>query len=417
MPGAVQVVRESRRSRSRPSERALASLLQNAHALSDGLQSQDGRRFWVVYPGRLSSRAGPDFRDSVIATETGELLTGDIELHLDASDWNSHRHHLDPNYNGVILHVALSPRAVESSPQQSRTRAPVVSLEPVMEELTRAKRPAVTVVDRLKGLGQTGLEGLLDHAGDQRFYARSRGFAMGLDSGDPDEALYGALMEGLGYASNRKPFRELSRIVTFESLRALRHEPGSTRLPAVKATLVRAAGLLDHVEPPCKAARLTALLTHLPRTRVMDAGNWRLFRVRPANHPVRRLAGAAHLMDGFIETGLVLGLENEVSRGDLRALLRRLTVTPFIGSGRASELAVSVVLPFMYAWAGLRRERSLQRRSLELYRRSPGPAGNEITREMKRLLSPEIEAVSTTGARRHQGLIHLYRAIAGRVST
>ena len=250
MPGAVQVVRESRRSRSRPTERALASLWQNAHALSDGLQSQDGRRFWVVYPGRLSSRAGPDFRDSVIATETGELLTGDIELHVDASDWNSHRHHLDPNYNGVILHVALSPRAVESSPQQSRTRAPVVSLKPVMEELTSAKRPAVTVVDRLKGLGQKGLEGLLDHAGDQRFYARSRGFAMGLDSGDPDEALYGALMEGLGYASNRKPFRELSRIVPFESLRALRHEPGSTRLPALKATLARAAGLLYHVEPP-----------------------------------------------------------------------------------------------------------------------------------------------------------------------
>ena len=43
---------------------------------------------------------------------------------------------------------------------------------------------------------------------------------------------------------------------------------------------------------------------------------------------------------------------------------------------------------------------------MEIYRRMPGLADNEITREMKRLLPPGVD---TRGARRQQGLIHLYK--------
>ena len=59
--------------------------------VADGLETEDGRRLRVVYPGRLSGLAGPDFRDTVLETEAGELITGDVELHVDAPDWYRHR--------------------------------------------------------------------------------------------------------------------------------------------------------------------------------------------------------------------------------------------------------------------------------------------------------------------------------------
>lgn len=47
---------------------------------------------------------GPDFRNACIQL-TNITWYGDIEIHIHASDWRKHKHHLDPNYSNVILHV------------------------------------------------------------------------------------------------------------------------------------------------------------------------------------------------------------------------------------------------------------------------------------------------------------------------
>ena len=408
-------LRDSRQATTRPNERALVTLWRNAYTLAEALVTEDGRRLRVVYPGRLSARAGPDFRDSVLATETGELLTGDVELHLGAPDWDRHGHHLDPNYNGVILHVVLSTKGRKTSQQQSKATVPVASLGPLAGLLGSVESLCGRGPALWPGLEGKRLEELLDLAGDHRFHSRSRGFVLEMEAADAEEALYGALMEGLGYASNRKPFRELARYVPLAVIRGLSQEPRGTRLLALKAMLLNAAGLLSVMEAGKETVRLSALLKHLPKTKNMGRDRWQLFRVRPSNHPARRVAGAAHLLDRYIEAGLLRGLAKDVCRDDARFLVQRMTVRSFIGRGRAGELVINVVLPFMHAWAGLRRDHALRTRCLELYRAFPAPQDNEITREAKRLLSARGEAVVATSARRHQGLIHLYRFMTGRV--
>ena len=62
-----------------------------------------GQRVQVLYPGRESNDSGPDFCDAFIAME-GKLLRGDVELHVNPHEWQAHRHHRDPSYNGVIQH-------------------------------------------------------------------------------------------------------------------------------------------------------------------------------------------------------------------------------------------------------------------------------------------------------------------------
>ncbi|MCI0791129.1 MAG: DUF2851 family protein, partial [Chloroflexi bacterium] len=75
------------------SERALATLWERAASLPDGLTTQDGRRYWVNYPGRPNPRAGPDFLDARLRTESWQTVVGDVELHLNAPDWYRHGHH------------------------------------------------------------------------------------------------------------------------------------------------------------------------------------------------------------------------------------------------------------------------------------------------------------------------------------
>lgn len=394
-----------------PSERALALLWQRAHTLSQGLVTQEGRRLRVVYPGRANSRAGPDFHDAVIATEAGHLIYGDIELHVNAPDWYGHGPNADPNYNGVILHVVLWPRGAVSSHQQSGIKAPVASIAHVAPSLECAGTSAEgEVLPQLKAMDGQALGDALDRAGDERFLARSRGYALELAECEPDQVLYGALMEALGYVSNRRPFRELAGRVPIASLASMKGEPAATRLLAFKALLIGTAGLLPYASPPEEALQMGRLLKRLPRTKRMSAGQWHLFRVRPANRPVARIYGAAHLVDRHVEVGLVPGLA-AVGDADARTLVNRLVVPPFIGRGRAGDMAVNVLLPFLHAFSGFARSPALSRRAIQLYRSFPKLGDNEITREMRRLLGVRSGAEEVASARRQQGLIQHYRSL------
>ncbi len=77
-----------------------------AHQLlsPNGLRLVDGRMLEILDSGRWNHGAGPDFTDAKILID-GEVLNGDIELHLDAADWMHHGHDRDYDYNGVVLHV------------------------------------------------------------------------------------------------------------------------------------------------------------------------------------------------------------------------------------------------------------------------------------------------------------------------
>ena len=155
MSATAVAIREPSQDYPRPKESALAALWRNAHALSEGLVTEDGRRFRVVYPGRQSGRAGPDFVDSLLETESGDLLAGDVELDLDAPGWERHGHHTDPNYNGVILHVVLHPRGRTASPQQSRTGVVVASLTPALGQLEHLAKLPAAGADSVLGLDLT----------------------------------------------------------------------------------------------------------------------------------------------------------------------------------------------------------------------------------------------------------------------
>lgn len=47
---------------------------------------------------------GPDFFNAQVYID-GQLWAGNVEMHINASDWYAHHHEIDPAYQNVILHV------------------------------------------------------------------------------------------------------------------------------------------------------------------------------------------------------------------------------------------------------------------------------------------------------------------------
>ena len=401
----MYAVRE-RQPRWKNSESALADLWQRAASLPEPLVAQNGQSFRVLYPGRRSARAGPDFRDAILRGDDGRRVVGDVELHLRAPDWYSHSHHADPNYNGVVLHVVLRPKPGSDTRSKAGGSIPVVGLEAQAESLDAAGDAPPPLPRLSEANTRDELARLLDAAGDERFLMRSAAFALELETGDPDQVLYAALMESLGYSANRRPFRTLASRVPFADLLRLRSEPASSRALALEAALVGASGLLPRLEPDHRelVKRARALL---PRARPMSPTDWTHFRVRPTNHPVRRVLGAARVFDRYLDSGLARGVQADAETGDAAPLARRLAAPPFVGESRARDMVVNAALPFLHAVAGAARSRERQSACLRMYAAHPKLSENEITREAARML-PGWGRRAVRGARRQQGLMLLY---------
>jgi len=70
------------------------------------LISNEGLPIQVLSPGIWNSEAGPDFLKAHIVIGSQEYR-GDIELHLFEDSWYHHQHHLDHRYNQVVLHLSF----------------------------------------------------------------------------------------------------------------------------------------------------------------------------------------------------------------------------------------------------------------------------------------------------------------------
>ena len=395
------------------SESALAALWSRAHTLADALITEGGNRMRVIYPGRPSARAGPDFRDAVLLDEAGATVTGDVELHTSAPGWYAHGHDADPNYNGVVLHVVFSPKGHADTRQQSKALAPIISLEAVADDLESADPNTVSDLPDIGVLRSSpNIAATLDVAGDARFFAKSHGFALDIREMGADEALYLGLMDALGYASNRKPFRALAQRVPYGVLTKLRSEPPTTRTLAVKALLLGASGLLSKVgdaEDPAQLRRLHRRLSkhlHKPK-RQLNERDWHLFRVRPSNHPVRRVIGMAHIVSNCLDDGIAAAFAAALSQDGAKALTASMEHRPYIGKARARDMLINIALPFLHSYAVEQGNGELAHATQAAYATAPKLQDNEITREMRRLCNLGEEVKLT--ARRQQGLIHLYK--------
>ena len=413
-------------------ERLLAKLWKERAARQTGLRTEAGRRVRVVYPGRLGTAAGPDFRDALLEVEGLGLVRGDVELHIKQSDWDSHGHGGDPNYNGVVFHGALEVHSEETR-LQSGGQAPVVDLSALLDEEeeggTRGQGLDLWQVLARRGVARPGsindAEAVLDWAGGQRFQLKARWLSRCIRADGPDQALYQALMEGLGYSSNRRPFIELADRARYGAVaRAAQRLPAGERCAAIRGWLDACSGLGASPPPPRGLGP------------PMNQAEWRLFRVRPANHPRRRIVGAATLLERFLSGGLAAGLGEAVAqaagtasnqaagRGSGERTVRPARLTEalcahamsgpaFVGTGRAKELAVNAVLPFMHAWWEVAGQGPGPEAAAALYRRYPLLTENELTREMTSQLLPTHWHGAVAGARRQQGLLHLAALLNG----
>jgi hypothetical protein len=216
--------------------------------------------------------------------------------------------------------------------------------------------------------------------------------------------------------------------------------PEEECLAQLQARLLGMAGLLPSQRQDLPRARqpddewcdrLERLWASLPHPEVMSFNAWHLFKVRPVNSPVRRLAAMSYLIRRYRDRGMRdswLGLlretpatqgQRQLEQGFLVTThgywaehfdfgpLRRMRNPTLLGRGRAAEIVVNVLLPFAFAWGRFTGETGLSEPAFTLYLAYTRLAVNSIERHMVAQLGLSHHLVNS--ARRQQGLIQIYQ--------
>ena len=416
------------------------------------LKSIDGRSIQVLKPGFWNSDEGPDFVHAELLID-GDLHAGDVEIHINASGWYHHKHHLDPRYNRVILHVVYLNDDINL-----RTRLQNGKRIPTLEILNRLDAPIGDLFDERKENQETTtndcrvtgktlrietVQSLFDKLGQERLQEKADVMRNQLAGSDFEQLLYQGIMEALGYTKNSKSFRELAQRVPLSEIRGKSDE-------SIQAILFGVAGLLPSQsqqetewgeEDKRFIERLESIWESAEQHKnptCMTAEQWHFAKMRPANYPSRRIPAIAQIISRCQDSLMMdfLPLIEGAATANQRDLVRirhrlqeRLTPAPsgywenhshfakgipqrgaaLIGATRAADIIVNKLLPITLLWAEQSQSPKLTEAVQRLYDSYPKLQENRTTRRIETQIFNQEQPIKliSPSAKRQQGAIYL----------
>jgi hypothetical protein len=431
-----------------PPERLLQAVWQHQRLLRHQLRTLDGQNVRILHPGFPSREGGPDFRGAVIQFGDVPPRTGDVEVDLHANGWRAHGHDRNPAFEKVVLHVIWDGnKSAFGVPPSGRTVPATLALRKFLDSpiatlsLWLNTEAAAALPENLRGqcsaplreLTAEQLTELLRQAAQIRFQAKAAQISARARQAGWGQSLWEGIFRALGYKHNSWPMQclaerrdrwlvpQLSPLVLQSRLLGI-----GNLLPA---ELTRAQASAD--------TYLRRIWDQWWRERdefadcVLPRSLWHFHGQRPANHPQRRLALAAHWLtdDKFIsgiERWCAADLTDEKLAGSLQKVLqvgpdefwswhwtvrspRLKKAQPLLGSARVTDLAANVILPWLWARAAEGGNIKLQNAMEHRFNIWPPAEDNAVLRLARQRLLGGASRRALQTAAQQQGLIQIVR--------
>lgn len=384
---------------------------------TSNLKTVNGNRIELIKQGEWNFDAGPDFFNARI--KLGDTIwAGNIEIHSRSSDWNHHKHHLDPVYNNVILHVVGENDTEVLT--QSGNMLPAFILKPLQKAvenyqklLSSPKWPAC--FETISEINPVYISLALQSLIVERLEAKIRPIEKLLsdNKNNWNETFYQVLAGGFGFKTNALPFEMLARSVSLNILQ--KHK---SNLFQLEALLFGQAGMLnkqllgddyflslrDEYSHLAKKYGLNGIEYHL----------WKFLRLRPSNFPTIRIAQFANLV--FKSSAL---LSKVIEAETLNGLIQLFDIkaSPYwdthynfdqssrmrkkrFGGASVNVLVINTVIPFLFVYGEKNNLPVLKDRAFQFL--------EQLAPELNRIIKRWIElGINPLNAAESQALIQL----------
>ena len=343
------------------------------------LLTAEGERIEIIDPGQANYNAGPDFFNAKIKIG-GVVWVGNIEIHQQSSEWERHGHHLDSNYDSVILHVASEidasvRRSDGETIPQLELHCPGYLSDNYRQLIEADRYPACYRL--IPALPKLLLHSWLSRLQTERFEQKTDKIMqlLGRHRKDWEHVFFIILARNFGFGTNSDAFEFWAETIPLQAVNKHRDS-----LFQIEAFFFGQAGLLQEVPADEYTDRLMKEYTYLSHKfglRPSANSRWKLLRMRPDNFPHVRIAQLASFY--YRSQGLLSALMEAQSLKSLRDILRCGTseywLTHYV-FGEASPphpktlsnqtidlLVINTVIPFLYAYGKYKTDNILIQRA------------------------------------------------------
>jgi len=378
------------------------------------LLTTDNQEIVIVNQGKTHMDGGPDFQHASLHIED-QLWVGDVEIHVDSSEWFAHGHHNDKAYDSVILHVCYTcnKRIVRSNGSE----IPCLELKGKISsdvlkryedlQLAHADIPCSGLISDV----DSAVKALtLEHMMGRKVQQTSDQIIQSVEERGIDwpTILYQRICRSFGLRINKDPFHMLSQLIPFGLV--LKY---SDKIEYLEALIFGTAGFLAKNGRDEYESRLIIHYDFLQRKHQLDQMEvhlWKFLRLRPANFPTVRLAQLAsfltkspNLFSTCLEmTNVKKALEFFTSgtssywQNHFRFGRMSVHQNKTLGKDTINLILINAVVPVLLAYAQWKKDDDLTERVIHLFNQIDGE-NNKLTRKYKSLGFPVRSASSTQG--------------------
>jgi hypothetical protein len=348
----------------------------------------DNQTIEIIHTGQPNTDAGPDFIDARI--KIGDTLwAGNVEIHVQASDWENHNHDRNPAFDNVILHLVNN---YDKDIYTSKGRkVPAISLkfnETIWENYQEliANQSWIPCAGSVKKADPFTVQTWLQALGIERLKDKTGEMNEHLDKtlSDWEEVFFRQLAHAFGFHVNASPFDLLARNTPYKIIK--KH---CDSLQTIEALLFGQAGfLLNNYSGDIYYNNLKEtydFLRNKYNLKPIDVYLWKFLRLRPGNFPTIRIAQLAGLLNK--NQSLLTNLLKTETLKELQALLNCKTSAYWethyifsktanhkikqLGQLSANSIIINTIIPFYFAYGELTSKAGLKIRALEFLEKIP----------------------------------------------
>ncbi|HLN53164.1 MAG TPA: DUF2851 family protein [Prolixibacteraceae bacterium] len=349
----------------------------------------------VLNPGFHNLHAGPDFSDARLNIG-GTIWAGNVEIHVNSSDWFRHGHQNDDAYKNVVLHVVFN-----DDSREAHNEMPVCELSGKFDLRLFEKykdfiesRKFVPCAGLLHEIPFEELTLWLERMLIEKLESKADFIQNALDTSQNDweEALYQILARSFGFNVNALPFEMLARSVSYKIL--AKHADSRFQ---IEALLFGQAGMLTHDLIDTYGQSLFkeyAFLRKKYSLVPLDPSLWKFLRLRPVNFPTIRIAQFASFLS--LNAGILGAIISKDSIDELFDLFKinaseywsthytfdksSMRSTKKLGNTSQTLLIINALLPFLFVYGRSVGNDALCNKALNFYENLPGES-NSIVKE------------------------------------
>jgi hypothetical protein len=258
-----------------------------------------GEEVSIIKTGEHNFNAGPDFSNTQLKIED-TLWVGNCELHVRASDWYKHNHHVNAAFNNVILHVVYENDSNVSCANGEIVPSIVLEFDERLQQNYQnllASTEWVACQSQLKLVDHFIINQFITKLCIERLEKRTEEISQTLEQTKNhwEEAFYRYLAKHFGFKVNSVPFELLAK-----SLPLIYLAKHKNNLLQIEALLFGQSGMLEQPDIAddyyLSLQKEYKFLKQKLNLKPIECHLWKFMRLRPANFPTIRIAQFAALI-------------------------------------------------------------------------------------------------------------------------